>query len=206
MTCIVGFANEKKMILMGDSAGTSGYDVVIRSDPKVFTLEQKGGPNVLIGFTSSFRMGQLLMTLEVPRDDIGEPFGFMIARFIPAVRKLFAQGGFLVKENGREEGGKFLVGYRGKLFTIDSDFQVGIAADQYDSIGCGESYALGVLDVLLCQKDADPRQALTVALQLAEKRSGAVRGPFRTVEVDLEAEAERKKKKKKNRKKKKRKK
>lgn len=206
MTCIVGFANEKKMILMGDSAGVNGYDITIRSDPKVFELRQKKGPNVLIGFTSSFRMGQLLMTLRVPKDKIGDPFGFMVEQFVPSVRELFARGGFLSKANGREEGGQFLVGYRGKLFTIDGDFQVGVPADQYDAVGCGESFALGVLDATLCQKGIDPEQALTMALQVAEKRSGGVRQPFRMVKVDLEAEAERKKKKKKRRKKQKRKK
>src|SRR3989344_5586577 len=146
MTCIVGFADGKRMILAGDSAETNGLDIVIRKDPKVFALEQRGGPDMLIGFAGPFRMGQLLMTLKVPRDKVGDQFGFMLTQFIPSVRELFEKGGFMLKENGREEGGRFLVGYRGKLFTIDGDFQVGIPADQYDAIGCGESFALGVLD------------------------------------------------------------
>ncbi len=203
MTCIVGFANEKKMILAGDSAGVGGYDITIRNDPKVFSLKQSKGPDVLIGFTSSFRMGQLLMTMRVPRDDVGQPFGFMLAQFVPAVRKLFAQGGFMSKENGREEGGTFLVGYRGKLFTINGDFQVGEPADQYDAIGCGESFALGALDVLLNQKCVDPQKALTMALQIAEKRSAGVRRPFRMVGVNLETKTATKKRKRKHRKKKK---
>ena len=36
MTCIVGFADGKRMILAGDAAGTNGLDIVIRKDPKVF--------------------------------------------------------------------------------------------------------------------------------------------------------------------------
>lgn len=198
MTCIVGFADGKRMILAGDSAGVGGYDITIRNDPKVFIVRQVKGPDVLIGFTSSFRMGQLLMALQVPRDKVGDPLGFMIQQFVPAVRKLFADGGFLSKENGREEGGKFLVGYRGKLFTIDGDFQVGEPADQYDSIGCGESFALGAMDIMLSQKGMDPEKALLAALQIAEKRSGGVRSPFRMVSVDLAESAKKTKKKRKN--------
>lgn len=186
MTCIVGFANEKMMVLAGDSAGVSGYDIVVRNDPKVFSVRQVDGPNVLIGFAGSFRMGQLLMTLHVPKDTIGDQFSFMVQEFIPRVRKLFTQGGFMAKENGREEGGMFLVGYRGKLFTVGYDFQVGEVAEQYDSIGCGESFALGALDVLLRQKEVDPEKALITALEVAEKRSLGVRRPWRMVGTKFE--------------------
>lgn len=205
MTCIVGWANEKAMIMGGDSAAVGGYDITIRDDPKVFELHQPGGPGVLIGFAGSFRMGQLLMTLKVPRDTRENLFAFMVVDFIPVIRKLFGSGGFMVKEHGREEGGKFLVAYRGRIFTIDGDFQVGMPSDNYDAIGCGEAYALGVMDVLLRQKEADPQKVLATALEVSAKRSGGVRPPFRLAVVDLQGSNKSKRKRLMRRKKKRRK-
>jgi hypothetical protein len=55
MTCIVGLRQGGKVFIGGDSAGISGWDVTVRADPKVFL----SGPYAM-GFTSSFRLGQLL--------------------------------------------------------------------------------------------------------------------------------------------------
>jgi hypothetical protein len=55
LTVIVGLVHRGRTHLAGDSAGSSGSQLTIRRDPKVFT----NGPYVL-GFTTSFRMGQLL--------------------------------------------------------------------------------------------------------------------------------------------------
>ncbi len=55
MTCIVGIETDKGVVIGGDSAGVSGLGLTVRADEKVFAR----GPFVM-GFTSSFRMGQLL--------------------------------------------------------------------------------------------------------------------------------------------------
>ena len=58
MTCIVGYLDKETVYLGGDSAGTDGnYSQHIRKDKKVF----QNGP-FIFGFTSSFRMGQILMS------------------------------------------------------------------------------------------------------------------------------------------------
>ena len=56
-TCIVAYNDRKNKILYigGDSAGVGDLSVRIRKDPKIF---EKSG--MLFGYTSSFRMGQLL--------------------------------------------------------------------------------------------------------------------------------------------------
>lgn len=55
MTCIVGLVDQGNVWIGGDSAGVGGYDLMLRADQKVF----RNG-DFLMGFTSSFRMGQLL--------------------------------------------------------------------------------------------------------------------------------------------------
>jgi hypothetical protein len=55
MTCIVGLEHQGKVYIGADSAGVQGYNVTCRSDEKVFQNK-----DFILGFTSSFRMGQLL--------------------------------------------------------------------------------------------------------------------------------------------------
>ena len=56
MTCIVGLVHNGIVYIGGDSAAITIDGVqFLRSDPKVFIKE-----DFLIGFTSSYRMGQLI--------------------------------------------------------------------------------------------------------------------------------------------------
>jgi hypothetical protein len=173
MTCIVGVAHEGKVYIGGDSAGSNGWSMVDRSDPKVFV----NGPFVF-GFTTSFRMGQLLRySLTPPKHHPDtDVMAFMVNDFISAVRACLKDGGFASKQNETERGGEFLVGYAGRLFKIEGDYQVGESADGYDSCGCGESYALGSL---YATKGAPVVERIETALRAAEAHSSGVRAPYR---------------------------
>lgn len=175
MTCIVGLVDNGKVYMGGDSAGVGGLSLSIRADEKVF---KKG--EFIMGFTSSFRMGQLLrFKLEIPYHkpemDIYE---YMVTEFVEAVRTCLKTGGFTRTENGEETGGRFLVGYRGQLFVIDGDFQVGKPADGYDAVGCGDDIAKGSLFSTGRLADASPDERIRDALKAAENFSASVRGPF----------------------------
>jgi len=172
MTCIVGIADKGHVTIGGDSAGVGGYDLRVRKDPKVF----RNGP-FLMGYTSSFRMGQLLRFAftppEHPKDmDIDR---YMMTVWIDAVRECFKAGGYAAKNSDRESGGVFLVGYQGRLFRIDDDFQVGETVDGYDACGCGDSFALGAMHAT---QGYPPLQRVRIALEAAERWSAGVRGPF----------------------------
>ena len=54
MTCIVGLVHEGVVYIGGDSAGVAGLSLVVRAD------EMFRNGDFLMGFTTSFRMGQLL--------------------------------------------------------------------------------------------------------------------------------------------------
>jgi hypothetical protein len=183
MTCIVGIANGGRVIFGADSAGVGGYyDKRVRSDRKVF---KNGG--MIFGFTSSFRMGQLLQFALTPPPIIeGQPpFEYMVKLLIPEIRAVLRTGGYLKTENGRDEGGVFLVGFRGRLFRIDGDFQVGESAECYESVGCGEGYAMGAMHAL---PDASPRVRLQAGLDAAAAFSAGVSKPFHFVELEAPAE------------------
>lgn len=66
----------------------------------------------------------------------------MVEKFIPDVRKLFKDAGYMKIDNSRERAGAFLVGIRGDLFQVDSDLQVGSAENGLMAVGCGGQVAL----------------------------------------------------------------
>lgn len=178
MTCIVGIANGKTVFIGGDSAGVGGLDIVVRRDPKVFRV----GP-YLIGYTSSFRMGQLLrFKLSIAdQDPRHDDFQHMATAFIDSVRSTLKDNGYSTVSNNQETGGVFLVGYRGRLYRIDPDYHVGESADDYDAVGCGESFALGVL--YATPKLPTPER-IDLALTAAAHHSAGVRAPFVVVRSD----------------------
>lgn len=176
MTCIVGLVDGDRVWMGGDSAGVSGLDITVRADTKVFRNGE-----LLIGFTNSFRMGQLLHhRLAVPRrDPAADLFRWMVVDFVDAVRACLKDGGYAQRSNEVETGGTFLVATEGRLFSVQSDYQVGEAVRGYHAIGCGADYALGSL---ASTAGLSPESRVRRALEVAELFSGGVRAPF-TVQV-----------------------
>ena len=75
-------------------------------------------------------------------------YAYLVKRFVPFLRAAFKDAGWLEVENSREEGGQFLVGIRGELFEINSDFSVLKMVDGFNAVGSGEYYALGAMRIL----------------------------------------------------------
>ena len=175
MTCIAAVVFGGAVHMMGDSAGVAGLDLSLRKDNKVFRVG-----DVVMGFTSSFRMGQLLQyNLSVPKHHPDmDLFTYMVTEFIPAVRNCLKSGGYTRIDNNEERGGCFLVGIEGRLFQIESDFQVGESHYAFDAVGCGAPYALGALAILIEDKGRTPENILNRALLQAERFSAGVRRPF----------------------------
>ena len=176
MTCIVGFVDKKNknVVIGGDSAGVSGYDIVTRKDPKVF----KNG-DFLIGCTSSFRMIQLLRySFKPPKIGKKEFYHYMCTDFVDAIRACFSSGGWIQKTtDGSEQGGVFLIGYKDRLFNIQSDFQVGENLNGIDACGCGERYALGAMFSML-NTEIEAKRKIEIALESATYFSAGVCGPY----------------------------
>lgn len=171
MTCIVGLVDSGTVYIGGDSAGTSDWHLTIRADRKVF----RNG-DFIMGFTSSFRMGQLLAHSfsPPPRRQGTLTYAYMVTDFIDGVRECLKRGGFAKKDNDQETAGTFLVGYDSRLFEINSDYQVGESVCGYLTAGCGRDIALGSLH----SSTGDPSSRVFAALTAAEHFNAGVRGPF----------------------------
>lgn len=178
MTCIVGLVDNGNVYIGGDSAGVAGLDITIRGDEKVFN----NGPFIM-GFTTSFRMGQLLRYKFTPpkQNTSQDDMTYMVTDFIDAAQKCFVENGF----GSKSIGGTFLVGYNGKLYSIDSDFQVGIPTMGYDACGCGAPLALGSIYSTVGKS---PEERIKLALEAAATFNAGVAAPFLLVK-QLEADA-----------------
>ena len=176
MTVIAGIAHKGKVWIGGDSlaADDSGL-CTVRADRKVFHCGE-----YLIGFMDSFRMRDLLWCVfepPAPPTPTKDLRGFMVREFIPCVRELFKEGGFAVTQDGRESGGYFLAGIRGRLFMIGNDYQVAENLCHYDAIGCGADIALGSL-FSSCESGWSPRHRVELALEAAAEFNIGVAPPF----------------------------
>ena len=162
MTAIAGLVYDNTVWIGGDSAAVGGYNLTVRADQKVFQNR-----DMLFGFTSSFRMGQLLQyDLKIPlQSDADSIEKYLSTTFMCAVRETLKQGGYAKKNSDAEEGGSFLLGYRGRLFIIDTDYQVGEAICNYDSLGCGSDIVKGSL--YSTQDIGDPEKRIITALEAA---------------------------------------
>lgn len=176
MTAIAALVEKDGTIWIGgDSAGVANLDLEVRKDPKVFV--KKG---FIMGFTTSFRMGQILHYQFTPPehpDKMGVD-RYMNTLFVDEVRKCLDDHGY---GNGRDKGGTFIVGYRGKLFVLDGDFQVGMPHKNYTAVGCGHALCKGALHAIESSDLTDtmkPKDRIKLALQAAEEFSGGVRAPF----------------------------
>lgn len=178
MTCIVGLQHDGGVTMGGDSAGISGWDLTVRADPKVF----RNG-DFLIGFTSSFRMGQVLQYDWSPpeRPEHADDFTYLVRDVVKSLRAVLKDAGAARNESGEESGGAFLLAYRAHLYVIESDFQVGLPAKGYAAVGCGAQIARGSLCSTLAVANLLPEKHVQLALQAAEAHSAGVCGPFVTL-------------------------
>jgi len=170
MTCIVGLIDNGDVYIGGDSAGVAGLSLSIRADEKVFS----NGPFIM-GFTSSFRMGQLLRyKFDPPAQTVSQSdMEYMVTSFIDSARHCFSSNGFGDKD--ATVGGSFLVGYKGKLYSIERDYQVGIPTADFDAVGCGSDLALGAMHAT---EGLKPMDRINLALEAASRFSAGVSPPF----------------------------
>lgn len=171
MTTVVGLTHGNYVYIGADSLSSDGWRVDSSRVPKVF----HNGPYI-IGYTDSWRMGQLLYSAELPAPpDTGSVWRFMAHEFIDAVRAALKAGGWAKSEADRESGGRFLVAARGELYAVQEDYSVTSSHHLYDAAGHGYLVALGALHAT---QGWSARRRVTAALKAAEAHTSYTRQPF----------------------------
>lgn len=160
-----------------DSAGsTYGGQIVTRTDKKVFMNGE-----LMIGICGSFRMRDILqyhMTFKKYDQKLYTPLEYVNHEIAEKAREAFKQRGLTCVENNEETfNASFIVGFRKKLFEVESDFQVGEAETAYLTCGSGGDIAAGSL--FTSQKlNIPPVDRIQLALHAAAYGNAYVRGPF----------------------------
>ena len=174
MTCIVGLEADGKVYIGGDSASTSGWNLDISRLRKVF----RSG-DFLMGCTGTWRISQLLQySLDVRlKEGDEDDMRYMVTGLVEAMRECLKNGGFAKVENEKEEGGTVLVGFNGKVYIVESNFQVCSSNNGFWAIGCGASYALGSLWATR-DRGVTPERRVLAAMEAAGQFSNGVYPPY----------------------------
>lgn len=176
MTLIAATVHEGQVFMLGDSLAGShgGYPAHLVRTPKVFALD-----DLLIGYTTSFRMGQLLeFGLKFPARKVPLDV-WMRSTFIEKVRTTFEKGGFGDAKN--DTGGQFLVGVEGRIFEVQADFSVMEYAVPYAAIGSGEYHARTALYVLHRSGAYHPDELLLEAARVTRAHMPTVAPPWHLI-------------------------
>lgn len=183
MTCIVGIEHETGVYIGGDSATIAGWTLELTDRPKVFRVGE-----FLIGVAGSPRVAGLIRhTLAPPPvpKKAKRLDRYMVTEFVPAMRAALFEGAAEKHLNdvaAVPDSSALLVGVRGRLYQVYSDYQVTGALGGYSAIGCADAVALGSLFSTATETrlafELDPEPRVLIALSAAEAHNIGVRGPF----------------------------
>jgi len=183
MTCIVGLVDGKKVWLGGDRAATDGgLNRTLLKEPKIFIKGELGfGVCGLPKVMDALKHG-----IELPKQAGGDDKTFLVTELVPAIRegllKLDAAGkdtspwgnGEVVFE------GAMLVAYRGRLYTLEGNFQLVEGDEKFASVGSGSKLAIGSFNAT--RKMWGAKKRVLAALDASTKNAGCA-PPFDTLVV-----------------------
>lgn len=174
MTCIAAIIDHKGVgHIACDSLGSNPRTKSVYATPKIFTVG-----DMLLGFTSSYRMGQILQyRLTLPVAVVDQDLDtWMHIDFVDAVRICLRDNGFLKIENNEELGGTFLIVVAGRIFTMQDDLSLLESLDNFEACGSGEDHARATMNAAVNHGIKNPRRILTEAIEAATKYVPSVGG------------------------------
>ena len=190
MTCIVALQHRGDIYVGGDSAGIDedSSEIRTRADEKVFVkcCDSVRAQMMIIGFAGSFRVGQLLRyALEVPEHSKNKSdMEYLVVDLIDSIRSMQKDKGAMTKIDELEEhDSEFIIGYKGEIYVIESDFQVGRPVENYAAVGSGAQAALGAMYATQNMK-MSPENRVTLALSASAEYSPGVREPFSVIKLE----------------------
>lgn len=161
MTCIVALKENGRVYLAGDCCCCNGTDKMLYTGKKVF----RNGV-FSFGYTSSFRMGQLLEYHWVrppirDNEDIDE---YLYVDVLDSIKELFMADRYDTDGN---LGGVFIMVYYDRVFMVQEDYAM-FEIDHFVSVGDGADEAEAVLYTLEnIENDVAPENKLRLAIKIA---------------------------------------
>lgn len=177
MTIIVGLECDDCTYIGGDAGATDpeSLDSVIVADSKVFFKD-----NILFGFSSSFRVGQLLKySIKLPCNKKMSEMEYLVTVVADRIKNICTKKGIIGKTDDQEDfiDSNVLCAINGKLFQIESSLAIIKSKFPYAAIGSGAPYAVGALYALQ-DSPIPPEEKIRIALDTACMHNAACRGPY----------------------------
>lgn len=176
MTTILGIEHADGALLAADSMGSGNVcaDTVVQSK-----LVRHG--EFILGFTGSFRMGDILRYhLKIAAAPKTQMYKHIVTSVVPAIRAAFKEYGLATEDGGASTCGAMLIATRGRVYEIAADYHVGRSVFGYNATGSGCYPALGALSA---SAGKSPRARAIAALVAAEKHTVGTRPPWRFMSV-----------------------
>lgn len=177
MTAIVALEYKNHIYMGSDSAASNEIHIDKIDRPKI--IERK---NILIGYSSSFRVGQVIENF-FDFTTIRKSEKYLYTRFIQELRYIFEENGVKDFQNGEVVSGNsdFLVAFNKKLYILQNDFSILRSNCGYAAIGSGAEVAYGAL--YATQEIDDPIKRVTIALEAADRWVPSVAPPFHIISI-----------------------
>jgi len=179
MTCIVGMVEDGEVYIGGDSIAADGWDKDIIAERKVFRRR-----DILFGCAGSIRMMQLIQYhLVIPqRLPLVSDEEYIIVSLVGAIRQCLKDNGLLEVENAKEKTGQdCIIGYKGRLFLLQTDLSIYMSSFSSIAIGVGKIYAQTAMHTqqrYIKSKRVTPCVRIIRALEVAESLCIGVSPPF----------------------------
>lgn len=177
MTCIVGIVKGNNVWLGGDRAATDlGLNRTLIKEPKVF---EKG--SIGFGVCGLPKIQDALKhTIEIPLFSGGDPKAYLVGEVVPAIRDGLKKLECTEEHHGQHYFyGAMLIGFMGRLFQLEGNFQLVESAKCFDAVGSGAEPALGSLR----SSRGRPRARLLKALSVSAENNAGVAPPFDVIEI-----------------------
>lgn len=177
MTCIVGLVKGDTVWLGGDRAATGGgLNRTLIKDPKVFEKDHIGFG--VCGLPKV--MDALQHAIELPPYSGDEAKAHLVNLVVPAIREGLKQFECTEEHAGQQYfHGAMLIAFMGRLYQLESNFQLVESAQGFDAVGSGAEPALGSLR----STKGNPRKRLLEALKVSADNNAGVAPPFDVIVV-----------------------
>jgi ATP-dependent protease HslVU (ClpYQ) peptidase subunit len=189
MTCIAGAVINGELCIGGDAVSIQGdSNVRISAEGKVFRLGE-----FLIGSSGTMHMRQVMTYLYEPPAIKGDLTAYMVRHFIPGLRGMMKEHGCEEQtSNGTTEmEGQYLIGVRGRLFSIDGGYGLFQPRLPYAAIGCAAQEALAAMfTAYSLLKDPLAEDIVNRGLLAAAEFDTSVRPPFTVTIIPAEVSRE----------------
>lgn len=189
MTCIVGITDGNNIWMGCDGLISGDNDKFNLEQPKIIKKEE-----MLIGVAGTLRGLQLLkyhldidgLKEELEKLKIVSDEEFICNYLVTCIKNMFFEHQYCVQIDSQEnQNDKFLIGYRGRLYYLDSNYQIFNTTDSYMAIGSGSEYAYGALRV---QEKArillkDPEEAIKRTIDVVSQFCPSTGGDIKVFNV-----------------------